>query len=128
MPNILPVDVGFGYPAFHTAEIAKTANYTVLPSDSGRLLTTTGASGAVTFTLPARTAGLIFWFYNTVDQTMTVTSAAGSDIVFAGTVSKSSIAFSTGADKAGAYLMVYTNLDGSKWYVGKLCGNAATAT
>jgi hypothetical protein len=41
---------------------AKTANYTVLVSESGKTFTTVGAAGAVTFALPAAVVGLKFRF------------------------------------------------------------------
>lgn len=42
---------------------AKTANYTVLERESGSGFSTVGASGAVTFALPAATVGLNYFFY-----------------------------------------------------------------
>jgi hypothetical protein len=43
--------------------VAKTANYTVVtPSDNGKVFTNTGASGAVTFSLPAATVGQWYEF------------------------------------------------------------------
>lgn len=44
------------------AVTAKTANYTVLTTDSGNALTTVGASGTVTFSLPAAVVGLEYLF------------------------------------------------------------------
>lgn len=41
---------------------AKTANYTVLATESGTGFTTTGASGTVVFALPAATVGLNYYF------------------------------------------------------------------
>jgi hypothetical protein len=41
---------------------AKTANYTVLAEENGTGFTNTGASGAITFALPAATAGLHYYF------------------------------------------------------------------
>jgi len=38
--------------------VAKTANYTVLPADNGKTFTTVGASGTVTFALPAAKVGM----------------------------------------------------------------------
>lgn len=43
--------------------IVKTADYTVLTSDNGAVLSTKGAAGAVTFALPAATVGLHFRAY-----------------------------------------------------------------
>jgi len=41
---------------------AKTANYTVTTGDSGKVLTTVGASATVTFALPAAVVGLEYIF------------------------------------------------------------------
>lgn len=93
---------------------AKTAAYTVLPTDSGKVFTTTGASGAVTFTLPAVTnAGCKFHFVNTVNQTLTVASAEGDNMVTDGDAAADSLAASTTDHKIGAALTVVS--DGTKW-------------
>lgn len=41
---------------------AKTANYTVTTAENGTCFTNAGASGAITFSLPAATAGLHYIF------------------------------------------------------------------
>ena len=41
---------------------AKTANYTVTDDESGDVLTTTGATGTVTFTMPPAVVGLEYYF------------------------------------------------------------------
>lgn len=41
---------------------AKTAAYTVVPSDCGTLFTNRGAAGSVTFTLPLSTSALKGWW------------------------------------------------------------------
>ena len=60
----------------------KTAAYTVLGSDNGTLFTNRGASGSVTFTLPAPVAGLFFSFQKAVNnQNIVVTTdVAGTKI------------------------------------------------
>jgi hypothetical protein len=107
---------GFG-PAL--VEVAKTANYTVVAGDAGTLFTTTGASGAVTFTLPTLAAGLgPFHFHNTVDQNMTIASAGSlDDILTFNDLAADSIAFSTAGNKIGASVTVWANQAGTKWYV-----------
>jgi hypothetical protein len=57
---------------------AKTANYTVLASDSGVYFTNVGASGPVNFTLPSEASGLNFCFSNPPGFQLQIT-AAGSD-------------------------------------------------
>lgn len=97
-------------------EVAKTASYTVLAKDNGTLFTTTGASGTVTFTLPAIAPGLAFGFLNVVDQTMGVASAEGDNIVAINDASADSLTFSTSSQKIGAYLKVFSNSAGTKWH------------
>lgn len=45
------------------AVAVKTADYTVLASESGKVFSTVGASGAVTFGMPAATVGLKYRFH-----------------------------------------------------------------
>lgn len=106
-----------------SAVVAKATSYTVVAADRGTLFTTTGASGAVTFTLPALSAvggGFSVTFLNTVDQNMTITRA-GSDVIVAdGNLTASSVAFSTSSHKIGAKVRLYTIGAGSVWYVENL--------
>lgn len=129
MPTTHFQDV-FGYsdPSGWRAEVAKTANYTVLPSDNGKLFTNTGASGAVTFTLPTRAAGYKLGFFVVADQNVTVSSAAGDDMVTVNDASADSVAFSTSNEKIGAYVVLFTNAAGTKWYVDKRCPNSMTVS
>lgn len=95
--------------------VAKTTNYTVLDTDNGTLFHTTGASGGVTFTLPAVGPGLGFIFWNTVDQTMTVASAEGDNVVVDADVTADSVAASTSSHKIAAMYHFFTVYDGSAW-------------
>lgn len=106
---------GFGGLAF--GELAKTANYTVVAADNNRLFTTSGAAGAVTFTLPAIAAGYAFEFLAIANQNMAVTSAEGSNIVWDNNASASTLTFSTASHIIGGHLFFYTNAAGTKWYV-----------
>ena len=107
----------FGPPAL--VEVAKTTNYTIVAGDAGTLFTTTGASGAVTFTLPTLAAGVgPFHFLNTVGQTMTIASAGSlDDILTFNDLTADSIAFSTAGNLIGASCTVWANQAGTKWYV-----------
>jgi hypothetical protein len=60
--------------------VAKTANYTILKGDAGTIFTNSGAGGAVTFTLPAVTAGMKFNFIVVAAQTLTVQAAGTAKI------------------------------------------------
>lgn len=109
-------------------EIPKTADYTVLASDRGTMFTNTGAVGAVNFTLPTLAPGLKYGFRVVADQSVTVTSAAGDDIVAFNDASADSVAFSTGGAKVGGVFIVQSNAAGTKWYVDVRSAGANTVT
>lgn len=60
---------------------AKTANYTILASESGKTFTNTGAAGEVDFTLPVATPGLRFTFALKVAQQIKILTGNGTDQV-----------------------------------------------
>ncbi len=101
----------------YKGEIAKTADYTVTTADNGMLFTTTGASGTVIFTLPALAVGLRFRFFNTVNQTLTVASAAGDDMITDGDAAADSVTLSTSSHKIGGGFDIVANNAGTAWYV-----------
>lgn len=110
-------------------EVAKTTSYTVVASDAGTLFTTLGASGAVTFTLPALSAGAgPFAFLNMVDQNMTVAAAGTDKLVALNNVSASSVSFSTANQKIGSQFFIYGNQLGTKWIVENRSAGTATVT
>lgn len=111
-------------------EVAKTANYTVVATDNGTLFTNTGATGAVTFTLPAvaTSEGMSFEFLVTANQNVSVASAEGTNVVWLNAANKSSLTFSTANQLIGGHLMFTANAAGSAWYVRNLgAGNTITA-
>lgn len=95
--------------------VSKAAAYTVKAIDSGTVFDTTGATGAVTFTLPpvAAATGCVFMFVNTVDQNMTVTSDPVDKLVYDNDAAADSLAASTSGHKIGAALLVVS--DGTNW-------------
>lgn len=100
---------------------AKTAAYTLLESDSGTFFTTYGASGSVTFTLPANpTAGLHYWFLNGTTSDLVV-AAATADTLYAYADAAADSVAST--DIAVLMLAI---ADGNKWYVVSF-GNSTVA-
>lgn len=108
--------------------VAKAADYTVVAADNLTLFTTLGAGAAVNFTLPALAPGLSFTFLNLVNQNMTITSAAGNDIVAMNDLSATSVAFSTANEKIGASVRVFSNPAGTKWFVQNQSAGVATIT
>ncbi len=107
-------------------EIPKTGDYTITGAFTGTEFTTEGAAGTVIFTLPAIAKGLAFKFYNHVDQTMTVTSAEGNNIVAFNDLAATSISFATAGNKIGAVAIVRANYAGTKWLVEIPCKHTLT--
>lgn len=117
--GIAPIFVppfGNGLTARAPIMLAKTADYTVVASDSGTIFHTTGATAAVNFTLPAISAGP-FWFMFIcgADQSLTVTSATADTIVTFNDLAADSVAFSTSGEKIGGTVEVYC--DGTTLFV-----------
>jgi hypothetical protein len=97
--------------------IPKTANYTVnTANDNNTHFTTTGAAGAVTFTLPAVAKGARFRFTNTVGQNMTVAGPAGTLVTF-NNAAATSVTYSTAGQLIGGTIEIVANDDGTKWIV-----------
>ena len=100
--------------------VSKTGDYTVVEADNGKLFDTTGAAGAVIFTLPAIQAGLCFEFLNTVDQNMTVQRAGSDTMIAKNNASAVSVAFSSASNKIGARVQVSSNPAATKWLVNEM--------
>ena len=84
--------------------VAKTANYTINPNadDAGTLFTNAGATGAVTFVLPApslRTLGDWYEFLGVADQTITVGVPTADTAIALNDTAADSLALSTGGQK-----------------------------
>jgi hypothetical protein len=79
----------------------KTAAYTVLDTDVGTTFTTEGASGAVTFTLPAATVGLWYRFQVGAAQELRIDPNGTETIALPSTGAQSSAGAYITADAAG---------------------------
>jgi len=92
----------------------KTADYTVLPSDSGTWFVTYGDTGAIVYTLPTvPTKGLHYWFFQSVDQDITISSAAADGIITFNDLDADSVIASTTSGQIGALFIVFA--DGNIW-------------
>lgn len=107
---------------------SKTAAYSVVANDNFSLFDNVGATGAITFTLPALANGYLFGFRVQADQTITIASAEGTNMIALNNVSASSVAFSTGSQKIGGMVYVYTNPAGTKWIVENASAGTNTIT
>lgn len=103
----------------------KTADHTCLASESGAFFVTTGATGAVNFTLPAIADGpFVFFFINGADQNITVTAETADTLVAFNDLAADSAAFSTVSEKIGNGFMVVG--DGTSVFAIPLFGSEAS--
>lgn len=93
---------------------AKTAAYTVTAAENGTTFTNRGASGAVTFTLPAPFTNARYRFVGHADQTITVAADVVDTLVTKNDAAADSLAMSTIGEKIGGVIEVFS--DGTSWY------------
>lgn len=124
--KILLGQVPLGIPTQKMRIITKTANYTVLRTESGAMFTTFGATGAVQFTLPALEDGLFFYFFCAAAQNLNVAAAVASQLIVFNDLNANIVHYNTASEKAGGgFLLV---CDGSKWHAFAMAyGLGATA-
>jgi hypothetical protein len=93
--------------AYYPKIRAKTAAYTVLIEENGSVFTTTGATAAVAFTLPAIASGpFIYYFLSGADVAMTVVAETADTIVTFNNLTADSVGFSTASEIIGGAVMV----------------------
>jgi len=109
-----------------TALSAKTANYTIGTNTTdafGTIFTNEGASGSVTFTLPAPTSGAYYFFAGVADQNLVIT--AGSAIaITVNNAAATSITYSTASQKIGSFAVAIAT--STKWLLVNIGRNTAT--
>lgn len=104
--------------------IPKTASFTLDMNAvrSGSRITTRGATGAVTATLPQPQTGNPSWdgytveFHAGADQTLTVAAAANKAVTF-NNLTATSLAASTGGQKIGALIKAVWEAAAGKWHL-----------
>lgn len=105
---------------------AKTSDYTISAADSGKILTTEGAGGAVVFTLPTPTESLKGVWVDIVqaaDQNMRVTCATSDKIISQGDLELDYVENTKVSLKIGAHCECVCT--GTKWII-RLAGVSAT--
>ena len=108
--------------------VVKTASYTITSTDFGSIVTTRGAAGAVTFTLPAASdenKGDWVLFVNVADQNMIIAGADEELVVF-NDLTADSIAFQTASEKIGGAFLAIS--DGTSWAVVPLATETQTVS
>ncbi len=108
--------------------IVKTASYTVTSKDFGSVITTRGAQGAVTFTLPAASSvnkGDWVLFANVANQNMIVAGADEGLVTF-NDLTADDIGFKQTSEKIGGAFLAIS--DGTSWVVVPLATETQTIT
>ena len=101
--------------AFKVRTAAKTADYTVLTSESGTFFTNYGATALITFTLPTMADGLNYWFYSVSATGLTIASANADEICAHNDVDAADVTISETGQIIGTCFHVAC--DGVQWYV-----------
>lgn len=91
----------------------KTANHTVLASETGTYFTNLGATGAITFTLPAATVGLHYTFKVRATQQLRVDPNGSETLENTSSTEQSAGAY-LWADAKGEFIHLICLVDG-KW-------------
>jgi hypothetical protein len=100
----------------------QAASYTVLAGDNNTTFTTTGATGAVTFTLPTCQRGLRFRFFNKVAQNMII-SAPANTLIAMGAANYTTATYSTSGQLIGAACEVIADEAGANYMFFNLSPN-----
>ena len=104
--------------------VAKLVDYTVKAEETGTLFTTIGATADVNFTLPTAADGLEFWFINSVDVELMVTSAPADKMIVFNDAAADTIAFTDASKQIGSGVVCIS--DGTYWHVFTVAANAGS--
>ena len=108
---------------------AHATSYSVVAADGGKILTTRGAGGTVTFTLPATNTIYPGWqveFFNAAGQTMTVASATTDTMTTFNDLTADSVTYSTVSELIGGALRCVW--DGTGWLTFAMAYDTQTQT
>jgi hypothetical protein len=118
---------------FTRRSIRKAASYTVNPSVDacGTTFTNSGAVGAITFTLPRPTAGLLgqwYRFRGVVAQNLIVAAATAGQIITLNNLAAASVAMQTGGQIVGGVIEAECVLLASGVYMWAVAGSTVGVT
>ena len=135
MKKFFQLDDAYLKPTLDIGEVRRvvTADLTVTYAMNGMTFITTGAAGAVIFTLPAFPyRGLVYEFVSGADQNMSVVAATADTITTFNNLAADSVIFSTAGNKIGARVRVEGINGGSgvaadgRWLVTNLSSHTMT--
>lgn len=93
----------------------KTADYSVLNTDTGTIFTTYGDGDAINFTLPVHPEeGLCYLFVSAVDYAMTITAGTADTLITHHDTGADSVDFDQTDNMIGQAVLVLA--DGTKYY------------
>jgi len=99
----------------------KTANYTVTATDIGKTFTNAGATGAITFALPAATVGLWYRFAVGAAQALQIDPNGTETIALPSTGAQSAAGKYIAADAVGEFVEIFCAVAGD-WNVASYIG------
>ena len=86
----------------------KTASYTLLPKDNGKVFTTKGATQQVNFTLPPKDSRWMVLFVNSVDYPMTVCSNGNlNDVITLNEMTADRVTLDVAGHKIGVGVLAF---------------------
>ncbi len=95
--------------------LEKTANYTLLETDSGKAITNKGSSADLTFTLPAPKPGLMFAFVKyVIDKNIAVTTNDSSVKLHGASGMTQGVTLTNSTDTEYGTVILWS--DGNHWY------------
>lgn len=109
--------------------VAVAASATLTNDDVGKIITNRGASGSVTYTLPAPSqdnAGGSIEFMVVANQTILVNCETNDLIVIGNDAAADSVSYATGNEKIGASFIMTS--DGTNWFFRNTSAAAFTLT
>jgi hypothetical protein len=100
--------------AFTYNVVAKTADYTVLATESGTIFTTLGNAADIEFTLPTAATGLNDMFVNYVNYVLLITAGPADTVVAHNNAAADGVSATQDTEQIGCGFKMIC--DGTYWY------------